>query len=54
MNRAARIITGNFDYGVREVELLKQVGLMTFKERRDYVMGVLVFKPINGTVPFDA
>ncbi len=32
MNRAARIITGNFDYDIRGVELLKQLGLMNFKD----------------------
>ena len=42
MNRAARIITGNFEYDVRGVELLKiilllkQLGLINLKERRDY------------------
>ncbi len=52
MNRAATIITGNFDYDVRGVELLKQLGLMNVKERRDYFMSMLVFKCVNGTAPF--
>ncbi len=37
MNRAARIIRGNFfEYDIRGVELLRQLGLMNLKERRDY------------------
>ncbi len=52
MNRAARIITGKFHYDVRGVELLKQLGLMNVKGRRDYFMSVLVFKCVNGTAPF--
>ena len=48
MNRAATIITGNFEsgivymiYNVRGVELLRQLGLMNLKERRDF-MNLLV------------
>ncbi len=55
MNRAAAIIiTGNYDYDVRGVGLLKQLGLMNLKERRDYFMSVhvLVVKSVNGTAPF--
>ncbi len=51
MNGAARIISGNVEYDVREVELLKQLGLMTLKERRDYFMGLLVYKCVNGIAP---
>ncbi len=39
MNRPARIISGNFKYDVRGAKLLKQHGLMTLKERRDYFNG---------------
>ncbi len=51
MNRAARIITGNFEYDVRGVELLRQLGLMNLKERRDYFMNLIVFKCVNGIAP---
>ncbi len=51
MNRAARIITGNFEYDIRGVELLRQLGLMNLKERRDYFMNLLVFKCVNGIAP---
>ncbi len=47
MNRAARIITGNFEYDIRGVELLRQLGLMNLKERRDYFLNLLVFKCVN-------
>ncbi len=43
MNRAARIITGNFEYGIRGIELLRQLGLMNLKERHDYFMNLLFF-----------
>ncbi len=44
MNRAVRIITGNFEYTIHvcEVELLRQRGLMNLKERRDYFTNLLV------------
>ncbi len=42
MNRAARIITGNVEYDIRGVELLRQLGLMNLKKRRDYFMNLLV------------
>ena len=48
MNRAARIVSGNFENDVQGVELLNQLGLMTLKEARDYFMGLLVYKCVNG------
>ncbi len=51
MNRAARIISGNFEYDVRGVELLNQLRLMTLNERRDYFMGLLVYKCVDGIAP---
>jgi hypothetical protein len=51
MNRAARIITGIYDWNVRGITLLKQLGLMSFTQRRDYFMGVLTFKCLNGHLP---
>ncbi len=38
MNGAKGIITGKFEYDVRGVELLRQLGLMNLKERLDYFM----------------
>ncbi len=51
MNRAARVLSGNFEYDVRGVKLLKQLGFMTLKERRGYSMGLLVYKCVNGIAP---
>ena len=51
MNRATRIITGIYDWDVRGITLLKQLGLMSFTQRRDYFMGVLTFKCLNGHLP---
>ncbi len=47
MNRAARIITGNFVHDIHGVELLKQLGLMNLKERCDYFMNLLVFSVLK-------
>ena len=52
MNRAARMITGNCDYDIRGGEILKHLGLMNFKARRDYFMSALVFKCVDGAAPF--
>lgn len=52
INRAARIVTGNFEYGVSGLELLKQIGLMHLKERRDYLMSVLVLSVLTGPPHF--
>ncbi len=51
MNRAARIITGNFEYDIRGLELLRQPGLMNLKERHDYFMNLLVLKCVKGIAP---
>ena len=50
MNRTARL-TGNFEYDIRGVEWLRQLGLINLKERRDYFMNLLVFKCVNGIAP---
>ncbi len=52
MNRAARIIiTGNLEHDIHGIELLKQLGLMKLKERRDYFKSLLVFICVNGIAP---
>ena len=46
-NRAARILTGNYDYvNTRGIDLVKTLGLMNVSQRRDYFM----FKSIHGLV----
>ena len=51
-NRAARMLTGNFDYvNTRGIDLVKTLGLMNVSQRRDYFMIIMVFKSIHGLVP---
>ena len=51
-NRAARILTGNFDYvNTRGIYLVTTLGWMNVSQRRDYFMIILMFKPIHGLVP---
>ena len=43
-NRAARILTGNYDYvNPRGIYLVKTLGLMNVSQRRDYFMIILMF-----------
>ena len=51
MNSAARIISGNYDWDIKGVDILKQLDLMNFKQRRDYFMGLLTYKSLNGYCP---
>ena len=52
-NRAARILTGNCDYvNTRGIDLVKTLGLMNVSQRRDYFMIIMMFKYINGLVPY--
>ena len=51
-NRAARILTGNFDYvNTRGIDLVKTLGLMNVCQRRDNFMIIMMFKSIHGLVP---
>ena len=51
-NRAARIITGNFDYvHIRGIAIVKQLKWMNVIERRDYFMALSVFKCLHGMAP---
>ena len=51
-NRAARIITGNFDYiNVRGIDIVKRLQWMNVIERRDYFVALTVFKCIRGMAP---
>ena len=52
LNRAARILTGNFDYvNTRGIDLVNNLGLMNVTQRRDYFMLIMMFKSIHGLVP---
>ena len=51
-NRAARIITGNFDYiNVRGIDIVKRLQWMNVIERRDYFVALTIFKCIRGMAP---
>ena len=51
-NRAARIITGNYDkYDTRGISLVKKLHWQTVTERRDYFVALLVHKALNGNTP---
>ena len=43
-NRAARIVTGNYDYvTARGTELVKRLEWMCVTQRRDYFMSILMY-----------
>ena len=51
-NRAARIITGNFDYiNVRGIDIVKRLKWINVIARRDYFVALIVFKCIRGMAP---
>jgi len=50
-NRAARIITNNYDWSVRGLFLVKQLGWYNIKERRDYFMALQSFKANSNLLP---
>ena len=50
--RAARVITGNFDYvQYHGTDLVRQLKWQSFEERRDYFIATLMFKCIHGLAP---
>ena len=51
-NRAARIITGEFDYiHVRGIDIVNNLKWMNVIQRRDYFVALSVFKCIHGMLP---
>ena len=51
-NRAAMIVTGNYDYVItRGTELVKRLKWMCVTQRRDYFMSILMYKSIHGMAP---
>ena len=51
-NRAARIVTGNYDYvSTRGTELVKRLKWMCVTQRRDYFILILMYKSIHGMAP---
>ena len=50
--RAARIVTGNFDYETSNgTDLMKNLSWPSLEQRRDYFLATLMFKCINGLAP---
>ena len=53
-NRAARIVSGNFDIvNVRGIDLVKELGWQTVEERINYFLSVTMFNSIHGTAPMN-
>ena len=51
-NRAARIVSGNYDYvNTRGIELVKSLQWTNVHQRRDYFMSILMFKCIHSLAP---
>ena len=50
-NRAARAITGNYDFTTSESGLIKQLSWMNIHQRLSYFLGILVFKCLNNQAP---
>ncbi len=51
--RAARIVTGNFNYvNTRGSDIMLDLKWQTFSQRRDYFISTLMFKSIHGQAPY--
>ena len=52
INLCARIISNNYDFiNCRGADLLKELGLSSFIERRDFLLSVLMYKCHEGLAP---
>ena len=50
-NRAARIITDNFDWNVSGIAIVKNLGWLNVCQRRDYFTALTVHKSLVGLQP---
>ena len=50
-NRAARIITNNYDYSISPVTIVKSLNWMTIEKRCSYFTAITVFKCLNKEAP---
>ena len=50
-NRLARIITKNYNYQIRGLDIVKQLGWMNVKERYQYFVATFMFKYNHGVLP---
>ena len=51
-SKSARIVSGNYDWTIRGIALVKQLKWETVEERRDYSAAVLMYRCLNGKAPF--
>ncbi len=49
--RAARVVSGVYDWSVSSIDIVSQLGWQTVRDRRDYFMCVLMYKCLNGQGP---
>ena len=50
--RAARVVTGNFDYvNCHGMDLVRKLKWQSFQQRRDYFLATMMFKCIHGLAP---
>ncbi len=47
-NRAARVVSGVYDWNLNGMDIVSQLGWQTVRERRDYFTCVLIFKYLHG------
>ena len=50
-NRAARIISDNFDWNVRGIDIVKDLGWLNVYQQRDYFTAITVYKSLVGLQP---
>ena len=50
-NRAARAVTGNFDYNSSVSNMLNDLKWMNINQRFTYFLGILVYKCLNNLAP---
>ena len=50
-NRAARIVANNFNYEVPSLLIIKDFNLQTVQERKDFLIGTMMYKCLTGTAP---
>ncbi len=51
-NRAARIVSGNYDWTTRGIDIVKVLNWQTVRERRDHFTSLLMQRCMAGTAPF--
>ncbi len=50
--RAARLVSGVFDWNVRGINIIRRLGWQTVRVRRDYFTAVLMYICLKGEAPF--